>query len=114
MTATNDRLSIPDRSRPGTTTAFPVGHQGGNDKCTTGAKLRGREDITIATWNVRTLRAAGKVEELLHEMDRYKWRILGLCEMRWKKSGEIPTDCVTEVFQWKIGHKLTRSGFPSA
>ena len=56
------------------------------------AKLRGREDITIATWNVRTLRAAGKVEELLHEMDRYKWSILGLCEMRWKKSVEIPKD----------------------
>ena len=28
----------------------------------------------------------------MHEMDRYKWSILGLCEMRWKKSGEIPTD----------------------
>ena len=73
MTATNDRISIPDRSRPGTTTAFPVGHQGGNDKCAAGT---GREDITIATWNVRTLRAAGKVEELLHDMDRYKWSIL--------------------------------------
>ena len=90
--ATNDRISIPDRSRPGTTTAFPVRHQGGNDKCATGAKLRGREDITIATWNVRTLRTAGKEEELLHKMDRYKWSILRLCEMRWKKAGEIPTD----------------------
>ena len=40
--------------------------------------LHGREDIAIATWNVRTLRAADKVEELLHEMDRYKWSILGL------------------------------------
>ena len=72
MTATNDRISIPDRSRPGTTTTFLVGHQGGNDKCATAAKLRGREDNTIAAWNVRTLRAADKVEELLHEMDRYK------------------------------------------
>ena len=88
MTATDDRISIPNRSRPGTTTAF----QGGNDKCATGAKLRRREDITIATGNVKTLRAAGKVEEFLHEMDRYKWSILGLCEMRLKKSGEIPTD----------------------
>ena len=92
MTATNDRISIPDRSRPGTTTAFPVGHQGGNDKCATGAKVRGREDITIATLHVRTLRAVGKVEEHLHGMDRYKWSILGLCQMRWKKSGEIPKD----------------------
>ena len=92
MTAPNVRISIPDRSRPGTTTVFPVGHQGWNDKCATGAKFCGREDITIATWNVRTVRAAGKVEELLHEMDRYKWSILRLCEMRWKKSGEIQTN----------------------
>ena len=97
MTAKNDRISIPDRSQPGTTTAFSVEHQGGN-KCATGARLRGREDITIATWNVRTLRAAVKVEELLHEMDRYKWSILGLCEMRWKKSGEIPTDGSHRVY----------------
>ena len=37
-------------------------------ECATGVKLRGREDITIATWNVRTQRAAGKVAELLHEI----------------------------------------------
>ena len=49
------------------------------------------EEKTLPLGNVRTLRAAGKVEELLHEMDQYKWSILGLCEMRWKKSGEIPT-----------------------
>ena len=64
-------------------TAFPVRHQGRNDKCAIGAKLYGREDITIATWNARTLRPAGKVEE--HEMDRYKWSIPGLFEMRGKK-----------------------------
>ena len=92
MTATNDRISTPDRSRPCTTTAFPVGYRGGNNKYATGAKLHGREDITIVTWNVRTLRAADKVEELLHEMDRYKLSIFGLCEMRWKTSREIPTD----------------------
>ena len=60
--------------------------------------LRGREDIAIATWNVRTVSSAGKVQELLHEMDRYKWTILGLCKMRWKKSGEIPTDGSHRVY----------------
>ena len=34
-------------------------------------KIRGR-DITIHTWNTRTLRAAGKLQELTHEMDRYR------------------------------------------
>jgi len=27
---------------------------------------------------VRTLRAAGKLEELTYEMNRYRWNILGL------------------------------------
>ena len=67
----------------------------------TGAKLRGREDITIATWNLRILKTLCQLEELLYEIDRYKWNVLGLCEMRSKNSGEILTD---DVFQWKRGH----------
>ena len=54
------------------------------------------EDITIATWDFRTLRAVGKLEELFHEMDIHKWSILGFCEMRWYNSEEMPTDEVTE------------------
>ena len=75
-----------------------------NDKCATGVHLRGGEDITIVTWNVRTLREPGKVQEVLHEMDRYKRSILGLCEMRWKTSGENPNRWGSQsVFQWKRG-----------
>ena len=44
----------------------------GGVKYATGAlsKIRGRDYITIGTWNTRTLRAAGKLQELTHEMDR--------------------------------------------
>ena len=72
MTDTKDKIAIPDRSRPDKTTAFFVGHQGGNAKNLTGAKLSETEDITIATRNGRTLSAAGKLEELLYDIDRYK------------------------------------------
>ena len=48
--------------------------------------LRTRNSITIGTWNVRSLSATGKVEELTHEMKRYRWYIPGLCEVRWKKN----------------------------
>ena len=41
------------------------------------------------------------MEELSHELDRYKWSILGLCEVRWEKSGEIPADG---------GHRVYLSG----
>ena len=36
-------------------------------------------------------------------MDRYKWSILGLCEMRWKKSGEIPTDGKEDKHEQGVG-----------
>ena len=48
-----------------TTIAFPVGQQGANDKFATAAELRGTEDFTIATRNVRNIRTAGELEELL-------------------------------------------------
>ena len=54
-------------------------------------RINTRKNITIGTWNVRTLRADGRLAELTHEMDRYRWNILGLCEMRWKNSGEVTT-----------------------
>ncbi|KAJ8396775.1 hypothetical protein AAFF_G00013740 [Aldrovandia affinis] len=94
-------LPIPARSSPGSPRTAPtVGHQDGGVKCTTG-KLRTRENIVVGTWNVRTLTADGKLEELAHEMDQYHWNILGISELRWKSFGETSTD---------KGHKLYFSG----
>ena len=97
----------PYQSPPGSTGTTPSAvHQVGGVKYATGAssKIRGRDDITIGTWNTRTLRAAGKLQELTHEMDRYRWNILGLCEMRWKNFGETKTEEGHKVFlQWKRG-----------
>ena len=55
----------------------------------------------IGTWNVRTLRGNGKIEQLEHEMKNYRWNILGLCEVRFKDFGEVHTTG---------GHKLYYSG----
>ena len=44
------------------------------------------------------LRAAGKLQELTHEMDRYRWNILGLCEMRWENFGETTTEEGHKIF----------------
>ena len=40
------------------------------------------------------------VEELTHEMKRYRWNIIGLCEVHWKNFGKMST----------TGHKLYFSG----
>ena len=95
--------SIPARSSPETRiTPFIDGHQDVGEKyATDGPKSLRARSITIGTWKVRSLRAAGKVEELTHEMKRYQWNILGLCEVRWKNFGETSTP---------EGHKLIFSG----
>ena len=48
-----------------------------------------KKRLTIGTWNVRTLYAAGKLDLLKEEMKNCEWDILGLSEVRWTKSGEI-------------------------
>ena len=50
---------------------------------------------------MRTLRPAGKLEQLTHAMSRYRWNTVGLCKMRWKNFGEMSTD---------DGHKVYFSG----
>ena len=83
---TRHNHTISDQLPPGSTRTVPsAAHQDGGVKYATGAslKIQGRDNITIGTWNTRTLRVAGKLKELTHEMDRYRWNILGLCEMRW-------------------------------
>ena len=51
-----------------------------------------RQALKIATWNVRTLAQTGKLKELEHELKRYSWHVIGLCETRWKSVGENITD----------------------
>ena len=99
-------MTIPDRSSPGLTRTAPsVPHQGSGEKCTTDGlppkRIRGRDCINIATWNVRTLSQTGKLQELTNELKRYTWHVVGLCEVRWKSVGEHKTD---------DGHMLYYSG----
>ena len=98
---TTHNHTIPDRSLPGSSRTAPSAvPQDGGVKYATGApsKIRGRDIITIGTWNTGTLRAAGKLQELTHEMDRHRWNILELCEMRWKTFGETITEEGQKVF----------------
>ena len=97
---------IPARTSTGSTrSALSVPHQGRGAKYATGVpfrkKIRARQNIAIGTWNVQTLNATGKVRELTNALDRYRWSVLGLCEVRWKNFGETTTD---------DGHRLYFSG----
>ena len=72
MKMTTTTQSIPARSSPGTRTAPSVAGQqdGGEQYATDGQKSLHARNITICTWNVRSLRTAGKVKELTHEIKR--------------------------------------------
>ena len=55
-------------------------------------KIRTRDNITIATWNMRTLSQTGKLQKLTHELERYNWHIVGFCEVLWEDLGEHLSD----------------------
>ncbi|CAF1667422.1 unnamed protein product, partial [Adineta ricciae] len=46
--------------------------------------------LTVGTWNVQTLWAAGKLELLRNEMKRFTYDIIGISEVRWTGKGETP------------------------
>ena len=64
MMMTTTTQPTPDRQSPGLQRAAPsAGYQGGGEKCATDIpenKISARSNISTGTWNVRTLREAGK------------------------------------------------------
>ena len=47
-----------------------------------------KNTLTVGTWNVQTLWAAGKLELLRNEMKRFRYDIIGISEVRWAGRGE--------------------------
>ena len=48
-----------------------------------------RKQIKVACWNVRTMNADGKTEQIVDEMNNYGIDILGISESRWTGTGKI-------------------------
>ena len=59
----------------------------------------------IATWNVRTLFQAGKLENVKMEMERMKINILGMSEVRWTGAGKINSDKYTIIYSGSEKHE---------
>ena len=47
-----------------------------------------KNTLTVGTWNVQTLWAAGKLELLRDEMKRFSYDIIGVSEVRWTGKAE--------------------------
>lgn len=48
-----------------------------------------RKDLRMATWNIRTMLQAGKLEEIADELKKNNMQITALQEIRWPNSGYI-------------------------
>ena len=59
----------------------------------------------IATWNVRTTYQSGKMDNIIMEMKRMKISILGVCEVRWTKSGKVTSEGTTFTYSGGMEHK---------
>ena len=56
----------------------------------TSRRTTSKETIfSIGTWNVRTLRQAGRLENFTSEMDKCELNAVVLSELRWPGKGEI-------------------------
>jgi len=51
-----------------------------------------KKNLKIATWNVRSLFVAGRLEEVKEEMNRLGIDILGVCETHWIGNGKFNSD----------------------
>ncbi len=57
------------------------------------ATVHNRDAIKIGSWNVRTLYQPGKLENVLKQvMDRSEVSILGVCETRWTRNGDMKSE----------------------
>ena len=113
-----------DRSRTGIpTTALLIGtNQDGSVKYTTGnhnnnniktlkiIKLP-KKTTTIGTWNVRTLRRFGKLDEFMKELSRYKWNVIGIAETRLTGDGELTTEEGHKLYYIEQGKHYEGVGF---
>ena len=70
-------------------TRYPVGDQAGNDKFVTGKPFNLRSTTRFGTWNVRKLKALGKLNNLYNEMDKNNIDVLGLSETNWNNNGSF-------------------------
>ena len=68
-----------------------------------GVERRGGGNMNVGTWNVRTMREKGKLENVKREMRRAKMNVLGLCETRWEGVGDFMSEDYRIIYSGSKG-----------
>ena len=71
----------------------------------TACKNTKKTPLRLATWNVRTLYQCGKLNNVKLEMERLNINVLGICEIRWKESGEFESDGFRMIYSGGDRHE---------
>jgi len=59
-----------------------------------------KRDMRFGTWNDRSLYRAGSLTTAARELARYKFRLVGIQEVRWDKEGTVGAGDYN-FFLWK-------------
>src|SRR6476619_7569479 len=51
--------------------------------------MKEKHEIRVGTWNVRTMKAMGKLENVKEEIRRKRLSIMGVSKVRWKDGGDF-------------------------
>src|SRR6476619_7477455 len=55
-------------------------------------RMEEKREIRVGTWNVRTMNAMGKLENVKEKMRRNRLSIMGVSEVSWKDGGDFVSD----------------------
>lgn len=74
-----------------------------NEESRVGERRKAKFKVNIGSWNVRTMRVKGKLENVKEEMRRLKLNVLGLSEVRWEGVGDFVSDEVRVIYSGSKG-----------
>ncbi|GFO34944.1 endonuclease exonuclease phosphatase domain containing protein [Plakobranchus ocellatus] len=72
---------------------------------TSACKININQTLKIATWNLCTLHQKRKLENVIKEMDRIKYNILELAEVRWTGKGSTKLGIKTLIYSGGHTHQ---------
>src|SRR6476469_5606950 len=61
-------------------------------------RMEEKREIRVGTWNVRTMIAMGKLENVQEEVRRNRLSIMGVSQVRWKHGGHFVSDGYREMY----------------